>query len=71
MLVGMRSGQLVQSFANARIGLFDFLRISDAQMERIGVVFPFQRNRVRFMLQQFHEHAFSPRALRPLDAEAT
>lgn len=71
MLVGMRSEQLVQNFAEANVGLLEFLNIDDAQMVHIGVRYPFQRNRVRLLLQRFHERQFSPRALRSLAKRST
>lgn len=71
MLHGMHCAGLVQLFAEARIGLLQFLCLSDADLVRIGVPYPFQRNRIRRMLQRFHERGFSPRTLRTLSEPAT
>lgn len=71
MLFGMRSRPLVETFARAAIGLPEFLCISDERMLEIGVAYPFQRNRVRFMLRRFHEREFAPHSVAKLADGAT
>lgn len=43
---------------DAKIGLPEFLNISDARLQEIGIKFPFQRKRILFGLLKFHRYKF-------------
>lgn len=64
MLHGMRVADLEYKFYLAKISLPEFLTITDARLQEIGIEFPYQRKRILFGLLRFHSKAWSKSSLR-------
>lgn len=54
----MKVTSLQFKICDAKIGLPEFLNISDARLQEIGIQFPFQRKRILFGLLKFHRYKF-------------
>lgn len=63
MLRSLRSKSLLENFATSKISLMEFLTLTDARLEELGVVYPFQRNRIMYGLHKFHLRKWSPLSL--------
>jgi hypothetical protein len=50
----MSSGKHLKKFAEAKIGLEEFLTISDEKLKEIGIVYPFERQAILLGLYKFH-----------------
>lgn len=59
MLHGMRAEQFEYKFYESTVSLSEFLIITDERLQRIGVEFPYQRNRILLGLLRFHDKAWS------------
>lgn len=68
----MRVPELDVPFAKAEVSLPQLLCATDESLKKIGVVFPFQRNRIILGLLKFHQRPFmSKTLLRPSITEPT
>lgn len=65
----MRSDGFEYNFFESRMSLTEFLVISDAALQAIGLSFPFQRKRILFGLLKFHNQRFSKESLHRLSVE--
>lgn len=63
MLHGMRANRVEYKFYEAKIGLPEFLTISDERLQQIGIDYPYHRKRILLGLLQFHERPWSKTAL--------
>lgn len=63
MLSGMRANRVEYKFYEAKIGLPEFLTITDERLQQIGIEFPYHRKRILLGLLRFHEHAWSKDSL--------
>lgn len=64
MLNGMRANRVEYKIYEARIGLPEFLTITEERLQQIGIEFPYHRKRILLGLLRFHEHAWSHDSLR-------
>lgn len=71
MLVHMDCSLFEQQFAEANVTLMEFLAMTDEQLEAIGIVYQFQRNRIRNAIMRFHQKRFSPHVFRQFKANET
>lgn len=58
MLTGMRTDNQAIKFVDGKVGLAEFLNVSDSRLKEIGISYPFQRKRVLFGLLKFHEYKY-------------
>lgn len=54
----MKVTNLQFKISDAKIGLPEFLNISDERLQAIGIRYPFQRKRILFGLLKFHRYKF-------------
>lgn len=63
MLHGMRAESVELNLYKSCIGLPKFLTITDEQLRKIGIEFPYMRNRILLGLLRFHEKSWSRNSL--------
>lgn len=63
LLKGMRLQNLEYLFYTAKIGLPEFLQLTNERMEEIGVEFPYQRDRLTLGLLNIHTAPFGSDSL--------
>ncbi|XP_055380788.1 poly [ADP-ribose] polymerase tankyrase-2 [Condylostylus longicornis] len=63
ILRDIKMERFAEYFALANINLAEFLTLTDSQMKDIGILFPYQRKRIRMGLLYFHLHHWSKKSI--------
>lgn len=69
ILRGIECEQFIGNFAQAKVGLEEFLTISDGRLEEIGIEYAFHRRLIKAGIHKFHLQKWSRRALLVPDLE--
>lgn len=69
ILRGIECEQFIGKFAEAKVGLEEFLTISDGRMEEIGIEYAFHRRLIKAGINKFHLQKWSRQALLVPDFE--
>lgn len=59
----MKCEKYTHLFAEAKVGLEEFMTISDKRLKEIGIEYPFERNIIRLALLRFHTEPWSKDSL--------
>ncbi|CAH1999900.1 unnamed protein product [Acanthoscelides obtectus] len=63
MLYGIMSEPLIELLAKKNITLSEFLSITDADLQNLGVKLPYQRAKILGVIYKFHKYPYHPKSL--------
>lgn len=63
ILLSVKCEDLISLFYEKNVHLCEFLSMSDNDLKDVGVLLPYQRNRILTGLSRFHKQPYSPKSL--------
>ena len=69
MLYGMSNEHNIEIFKKNNVDLFNFLILDEADLIRLGIRLPSERNRILRGLHNFHRHPFKSKSVPSIPRE--